>query len=216
MGQKVNPIGQRLKINREWKSKWFAAKNYRAFLLEDFKLRKAIGDKLKRAGLAEIEVNRSANLISITINSSRPGVIIGRGGSGIDDLRKFLGKLTKNKLEISIQEIKSPYQSAPVVLQMIAEQIEKRVAYRRAVKKAIEQVMKAGARGIKVMVGGRLNGADIARREKFIDGTVPLGTFKADVDFASGPARTTYGAIGIKVWIYRAENKEESQNSQNG
>jgi small subunit ribosomal protein S3 len=208
VGRKVHPVGQRLKINKEWKSKWFSDKNYKANLLEDFALRKGIIDKLKKtAGICEVEIKRSAHQIEIAVFTSRPGVIIGRGGAGIDDLRKSIEKITKDKLNLQIMEIKNPYLSAPTVFTQIAEQIEKRVAYRRAVKKAIEQVMKAGALGVKVSVGGRLNGADISRSETFIEGTVPLSTFKADIDYYSAPARTTYGAIGVKVWIFK---KEES------
>jgi len=216
MGQKADPRGLRLKINQTWQSRWFAKKDFAGLIEEDDRLRKVIRKKFSRAGVAKIEISRSANQVKITIFSSRPGIIIGRAGAGIEDLRKELLKITKSNLQLSIEEVKQPNLEATLVGQMIAEQIEKRVAYRRAVKKALEQVMKAGAKGVRIYVGGRLNGAEISRSETFVEGKVPLSTLRADIDYAKVGAQTTYGVIGIKVWIYKGERSKtlEEESSQ--
>jgi small subunit ribosomal protein S3 len=203
MGQKIHPKIIRVGISREWSSKWFSDKEFPKFLLEDYKIRKILEDKHKNAGIAEIEISRSANDTKVTIHTSKPGILIGRGGAGIEVLRKEIEKITKRKTGVVIEEISDPDNHAVLIGKNIAEQVEKRIPYRRAVKMAIENVMKSGARGVRVRIGGRLNGADIARVEMFSLGKIPLSSLKEDIDHARVTARTTYGAIGIKVWVYR-------------
>ncbi len=208
MGHKVDPRSFRLKQITTWKSKWFARKDYGKFLEQDNKIRCYLMRKLKEASVATIEIERSANNITVTIKTSRPGVVIGRGGAGIEDLKKIL----KNKfiqtgqvLNVNIQEVTKPYLNAELVVRMMSEQIEKRMPFRRVMKQAIIQVERAGAKGVKVSVAGRLNGSEIARTEKLGTGKIPLHTIRADIDYAQGEAHTTYGSIGIKVWIYKGE-----------
>ena len=207
VGQKTHPKLIRIGISKDWSSKWFSQKDYAKYLLEDYKIRKVINEKYKNAGIAEINIERSANNTSVTVNTSRPGILIGRGGMGIEGLRKEIEKITKRKTGVIVEEVSVPENSAILVAKNIAEQIEKRIPYRRAVKQAIENVMKVGVRGIRVRVSGRLNGAEIARNEKFFQGKIPLSTFRENIDFARIPANTTYGVIGIKVWIYRKEEE---------
>lgn len=207
MGQKVNPISFRLGSLQTWKSRWFSDKNYALYLKEDVTIRRFLKSKLKDAAVARVEINRSGNGIELILQSARPGIIIGRGGTGIDDLKKeILVKCFKNKkqnLKISIEEVKRPGMCAEIVLQNMIEQTEKRLPYRKIMKKAIEKALEAGCRGVKVMMSGRLNGVEIARREMLREGRLPLHTMRADIDYPRGVARTTYGAIGIKVWLYR-------------
>jgi len=203
VGQKVHPKIIRIGISRDWSSKWFAEKDYAKFLLEDHKIRKMIADKYKAAGVAEVEISRSANDAKVTIHTSKPGVLIGRGGAGIEDLRKAIEKLTKRKTGVVIQEVDFPEDHAVLVARNIADQIEKRIPYRRAVKNVLENTYKTGIRGIRVRVSGRLNGADIARSEPFSMGKIPLSSLRENIDYAHVGANTTYGVIGIKVWIYR-------------
>jgi len=211
MGNKVHPNAFRLGVIYDWKSRWFGKKgDYAKYLYEDFEIRKFLRKRLKLAGLVSIEIERSINKIKIIIFVSRPGVVIGRGGSGLEELKEGLVKLVsipnpQKNLEISCQEVKNPEISASFTAQRIAEQIEKRVSPRRVVQKTIEQVMGAGAKGIKVVLTGRIDGAEIARKQTYSEGKIPLSTMRADVDFAHQPAFTRSGYVGVKVWIYRGE-----------
>lgn len=219
MGRKVNPRIFRIGIINESSSKWFAQKNYSVFLKEDVQIRDFIRKKLREAGIARIEIERSSGTITIIIQTSRPGVVIGRGGAGIEDLKKiikqkFLGS-QKVSLNINILEVDKPDIVAELILQGLITQIEKRLPFRRVMKRGIEQAMNAGAEGVKVVMSGRLNGAEIARTETLSEGKVPLHTLRADVDYSRGTARTTYGAIGIKVWIYRGEVFEKETRKEN-
>lgn len=209
MGQKVNPISFRLGVIKNWPSRWFSdnKRKYRDFLLLDIKIRKFLQKKLKNCALALIEIERQTDKVKIILHSSRPGMIIGRAGVGIEGLKKELKKIIpKIKFEIILQEVKKPESNAAILTQMIAEQIEKRIGYRRAAKKAIERAAEsAGVLGIKIMISGRLDGVEIARQEWFARGKLPLHTLRADVDFAKAEAHTTYGTVGIKTWIYKGE-----------
>jgi small subunit ribosomal protein S3 len=208
MGHKVNPTSIRLQITDTWKSKWFSANNYANFLREDVQIRDFLEKHLRRAGLVRIEIERSnAGTLSITIKTTKPGMIIGKGGAGIEELKKkLISKLRlKTEVRINIEEVRDLNLQAQVIASQIAEQIEKRVAFRKLMKQSLEQVMNGGARGVKVAIGGRLNGAEIARTEHLSSGKIPLHTLRADVDFARATAYTTYGTIGIKVWIYRGD-----------
>lgn len=208
MGQKVHPKIIRIGVTRDWSSKWFSDKEYAKFLLEDYKIRKLLNKKHQTAGIAEIEITRSANDAKVTIYTSKPGVLIGRGGAGIEEIRKEIEKMTKRKTGVVIEEVTIPENYASLVARNIADQIEKRIPYRRAVKQSLENVMKSGVRGVRIRVGGRLNGADIARSEAFSRGKIPLSSIREDIDFAHVPANTTYGIIGVKAWIYRKEIKK--------
>jgi len=217
MGHKINPISFRLGINKTWHSKWFASgKKYRDYLLEDIKLKEFIANKLKNAGVASCQIEREPQTVKINIYSSRPGIIIGRSGVGIEELKKDAKKIIsskKSKIEVNIKEIKNPEENAALVAQIIAEQIEKRISYRKVLKKAIEKSMQSrDVEGVKVMVSGRLGGVDIARTEWLSEGKIPLHTMRANVDFAKYKAYTTYGIVGIKVWIYTGEVFKKSKN----
>lgn len=205
MGQKVHPIGMRVGIIRDWDAKWYAEKEYAEFLHEDLRIRKFIATKLADAAVSTIEIERAANRVNISIHTAKPGMVIGKGGSEVENLRKELNKLTGKRVHINIVEIKKPDLDAKLVGEGIARQLENRVAFRRAQKQAIQRAMRAGAKGIKTQVSGRLNGADIARAEGYSEGTVPLHTLRADIDYAWEEADTTYGKLGVKVWIYRGE-----------
>lgn len=205
MGQKVNPKSMRLKINESWKSTWFEGKNYASQLISDIKLRDKIMKDLKSAAISDVIIGRDANLISVTIYSARPGVIIGRGGAGSEKIKEMVEKATGSKARVNIIELKRPETNAAYVAQNVAFQLEKRMPFRRAMKQAAEKAVEAGVKGIKVQVAGRLNGADIARVEKVISGTVPLSSFKSGIDFAYVTALTTYGIIGVKVWIFNGD-----------
>lgn len=207
MGQKVNPRSIRLKINEGWKSLWFGGQNFGEKLISDLQIRQILTKKLKEASVADVIISRDANKVTIDIHSGRPGVIIGRGGTGTDELKKLLSKYVKNRLQINIIEVKKPDASAAIVAQNIAIQIEKRIPFRRAIKQAVEKAKEAGVLGIKIVVAGRLNGADIARSEKAAYGTVPLSTFKSIIDYKHVQSQTTYGVIGVKVWIYKGEKE---------
>ncbi|MEI6820637.1 MAG: 30S ribosomal protein S3 [Bacteroidota bacterium] len=201
MGQKVNPIGSRLGIIRGWDSNWYGGKNFEPKLVEDDKIRKYLNARLAKAGIARIFIERSLKLVTVTINSARPGVIIGKGGQDVDKLKEELKKLTKKDVQINIAEIKRPDLDSIIVSSAIARQIEGRVSYRRAIKMAVSATMRAGAEGIKVLISGRIGGAEMARREQYKEGRTPLHTLRADIDYATAEAHTTYGRIGIKVWI---------------
>jgi len=206
MGQKVNPHGLRIGIIKDWDTKWYASsKDFSSFLVEDVKLRKFIKNKLYIAGIARIEIERAANKIKINIHTGKPGIVIGKQGAGIEALRAELEKMTGKSVLLNITEIKNPDLVAQLVAENIAAQLEKRVSFRRAMKQAMSRTMKAGAKGIKTMVSGRLGGAEIARTEHYADGTIPLQTLRADIDYGFAEANTTYGKIGVKVWIYKGE-----------
>ena len=205
MGQKVNPIGLRVGIIRDWDSRWYAEKDYAELLHEDIKIREYIENRLKDAAVSRIEIERAANRVNITIHTAKPGMVIGKGGSEVEALRKALNELTGKKVHINIVEIKKPDLDAKLVAENIARQLENRVSFRRVQKQAIQRAMRAGAKGIKTQVSGRLGGADIARAEHYSEGTVPLHTLRADIDYAHAEADTTYGKLGVKVWIYRGE-----------
>ena len=216
MGQKVHPIGMRVGIIRDWDAKWYAEKEYAEFLHEDLKIRKFIASKLADAAVSTVEIERAANRVNISIHTAKPGMVIGKGGSEVENLRKELNKLTGKKVHINIVEIKKPDLDAKLVGEGIARQLEGRVAFRRAQKQAIQRSMRAGAKGIKTQVSGRLNGADIARSEGYSEGTVPLHTLRADIDYAWEEADTTYGKLGVKVWIYRGEILPAKKNTEKG
>ena len=216
MGQKVNPIGMRVGIIREWDAKWYAEKEYAEFLHEDLRIRKFIATKLADAAVSTVEIERAANRVNISIHTAKPGMVIGKGGSEVESLRNELNKLTGKRVHINIVEIKKPDLDAKLVGEGIARQLENRVAFRRAQKQAIQRTMRSGAKGIKTQVSGRLNGADIARSEGYSEGTVPLHTLRADIDYAWEEADTTYGKLGVKVWIYRGEILPTKKNTEKG
>ena len=216
MGQKVNPIGLRIGIIRDWKSRWYAEKDYADRLHEDLKIREYLTKRLSDAAVSRIEIERAANRVNITIHTAKPGMVIGKGGSEVEALRKALNELTGKRVHINIVEIKKPDLEAKLVAENIARQIENRVSFRRAQKQAIQRTMRAGAKGIKTQVSGRLNGADIARAEGYSEGTVPLHTLRADIDYAWEEADTTYGKLGVKVWIYRGEVLPARKNTKGG
>jgi small subunit ribosomal protein S3 len=206
MGQKIHPIGLRLGINRTWSSRWYAeAKNYPALVLEDSKVREFVKKKLFAAGISRTDIERKADQIDVNIHTAKPSVIVGRGGQGIDTLRKDLSTLTGKKVQINVIEVARVEADATLVAENIAAQLEKRIAFRRAMKQTMMRAMKSGAKGIKVMVAGRLGGAEIARTEWLRDGRIPLHTLRADIDYGTAEAKTLYGVIGVKVWIFRGE-----------
>ncbi len=205
MGQKIHPVGLRLGITRTWDSRWFEKKHYRAWLHEDVKIRKYFARWTRPAAISKIEIERRSNQTRVIVNTAKPGIIIGKRGVGIEEIRKGLETLTGKTVQVNVMEIKHPELDARLVGQNIVDQLEKRIAFRRAMKQAIMRSMRAGARGIKVQVSGRLGGAEIARTERNHDGKVPLHTLRADIDYAHVEAFTTFGRIGVKVWIYRGE-----------
>ena len=217
MGQKVNPIGLRMGINKTWESKWYAGnKDFAKFLNNDVKIRKFLEQKLKDAAVSSILIERNATKTEVIINTAKPGVIIGHSGEEIETLRKELEKIVKENIQISIKEIKNPDIDAALVAENIAHQIEGRVSFRIAQKRAMRNAMKAGAKGIKTSVAGRLGGAEMARTEGYSEGNTPLHTLRADIDYANKEANTTYGKIGVKVWIYKGEilaSKDKGGNS---
>ena len=207
MGQKCNPIGLRLGINRSWDSVWFDEKNYAAKLHEDIILRNYINNRLNHASISRIEISRTPKRVTVTIHTARPGIVIGRGGTEVEQLKKELKKFIGYDVNINVLEIKRPGLRAELVGQNIAQQLEKKVNYRRAVKKAIQSTMSMGAVGIRIRVAGRLNGTEIARRETYREGKVPLHTLRADIDYSCVESHTTYGVIGVKVWISNGEKR---------
>ena len=216
MGQKVHPIGMRVGIIRDWDAKWYAEKEYAEFLHEDLRIRKFISTKLADAAVSTVEIERATGRVNISIHTAKPGMVIGKGGSEVESLRQELNKLTGKRIHINIVEIKKPDLDAKLVGEGIARQLENRVAFRRAQKQAIQRTMRSGAKGIKTQVSGRLNGADIARSEGYSEGTVPLHTLRADIDYAWEEADTTYGKLGVKVWIYRGEILPTKKNTEKG
>jgi small subunit ribosomal protein S3 len=205
MGQKVHPFGFRLGVTKTWKSRWFAKQDYSKLLFEDLELKESLRDRLKSAGVSSIEVDRPGNKLRITIRTSRPGIIIGRKGAEIEKLKQELGKKTGREVFIDIQEVHKPELDAQLVAESIALQLEKRIAFRRAMRKAVDSAQRFGSKGIKVRVSGRLNGAEIARTEWYLHGQLPLHTLRADIDYGFAEARTTYGVIGVKCWIYKGD-----------
>ena len=205
MGSKVNPHSIRLKINKTWNSRWFGKQSYLDSFLNDLKIKSLLKEKLKEASVSEVIIKRDANKVAVNIFSGRPGVIIGRGGSGVEDLKKMLEKETNNRVQVNIVPVKKPDIDAAIIAQNIAFQIEKRIPFKRAVKQTLDKAKAAGVKGIKITVAGRLNGIDIARRETFNHGTVPLSTFSSDIDYKNVTALTTYGIIGVKVWVYNGQ-----------
>jgi len=205
MGQKTNPIGLRLGIIKGWDSNWYGGKNFGSKLLEDNKIRQYLTARLAKAGISRIVIERTLKLVTVTIFTARPGIIIGKGGSEVDKLKEELKKLTKKEIQINISEIKRPELDANIVANSISKQIEGRISFRRAIKTSIASTMRIGAEGIKVVISGRLGGAEMARSEQYKDGRIPLHTLRADIDYAKIEAHTTYGRIGIKVWICKGE-----------
>ncbi len=205
MGQKINPVGLRVGIIRDWEGRWFAEKDYATLLHEDLKIRRFVKSKLYNSGVARIEIERAANRVKVTIHTARPGMVIGRGGTEVENLRKSLEKLTDKQVSLNIAEVKTPDLNAQLVAENICFQLERRSSYRRAMKQAITRIMRLGALGVKVKCSGRLMGAEIARTEGYSEGKVPLHTLRADIDYGFAEAHTTYGKIGVKVWINKGE-----------
>jgi small subunit ribosomal protein S3 len=208
VGQKVHPYGFRIGFNKTWRSRWYAERKYAELLHEDLKLRDELKRKLGHAGVSAIEIERAANKLKVNILTSRPGIIIGRKGAEVDRLKEEVRKRTQREVFINILEIDKPEVEAQLVAESIGMQLEKRVAFRRAMRKAVESAQRFGAKGIKVRVGGRLGGAEIARSEWYLEGRLPLHTLRSEIDYGFAEARTTYGVIGVKVWIYRGESRE--------
>jgi small subunit ribosomal protein S3 len=205
MGQKVHPAGLRLGINRTWDSRWFARRDYSTLLHEDLRLRRFLTERLAQAGVSRIVIERAAKKTRITIHSARPGVVIGKKGADIEKLRTELAKMTRSEVSLNIVEIRKPEIEAKLIADGIAQQLERRVAFRRAMKRAVQSAMRLGAQGIRINCSGRLGGAEIARMEWYREGRVPLHTLRADVDFGYGTAHTTYGTCGVKVWVFKGE-----------
>ena len=205
MGQKTNPVGLRLGIVKTWDSRWFASRGYADLLKEDIFIRKYITSRLQRAGISKVVIDRAPKKITVTIHTARPGIVIGRKGTEVDQLRDELQHITKKEIHVNIQEVEKPEIDAQLVAEHVASQLEQRVSHRRAMKKAIASAMRAGAKGIKIMCKGRLGGAEMSRVEQYMEGRVPLHTLRADVDYARATARTTYGTSGVKVWVFHGE-----------
>lgn len=214
MGQKVNPIGLRVGINRTWDSRWYADRDYASLLHEDLRLRKFLKKKLVQAGVSRIVIERPAKKARITIHTARPGVVIGKKGEGIDQVRRELTKRSRGEVHLNVVEIRKPELDSTLVAESIAQQLERRVAFRRAMKRAVQSAMRLGALGIRITCSGRLGGAEIARTEWYREGRVPLHTLRAEVDYGEGTAFTTYGACGVKVWIFKGEVLEHDPMAQ--
>ena len=212
MGQKVNPHGIRLGIVKDWDARWYADKDFAQNLHEDIKIREYLKKSLQTAGVPRVETERSKNRLKLTIHTAKPGMVIGRGGSGIEQIKEGLKNLTDKRIDINIAEIKHPDLDATLVAENIAAQLERRIAFRRAMKQAVGRTMRLGAKGIKIAVSGRLGGAEIARRESYREGSIPLHTLRADIDYGTAEAHTTYGRIGIKVWIFKGEVLPDKKN----
>ncbi|MCX8157334.1 MAG: 30S ribosomal protein S3 [Verrucomicrobiae bacterium] len=215
MGQKTNPIGLRVAVNRDWRSKWYAEKkDFGKLLVEDFELRRYLKEKLKDAAVPKIQIERAGNRCRITIFTARPGVVIGRKGTEIDKLKEDLSKKTGKEIYVEIQEVKNPDLDAQLVAEGVAVQLERRVSFRRAMKRAVQTAMEQGAEGIRIRCSGRLGGAELARVEQYLEGRVPLHTLRANIDYGFAEAHTLYGKLGIKCWICRGENKPEATKNQ--
>lgn len=205
MGHKINPTGFRVGVIYDWQGKWFADRNYSELLHEDLRIRKLILSTLGEASISKIEIERNANQASVTIHTAKPGIVIGRGGQKVDELRNRLEKLTSRRVRVNIQEIRQPELDAYLVARSVADQLQRRVAYRRAIKQAVQRTMQRGAKGIKIRIGGRLGGSEMSRNETEKDGRIPLHTLRADIDYGFTEAHTTFGRIGVKVWIYKGD-----------
>ena len=206
MGQKVNPHGLRVGVIKDWDSRWYASKkDFANYLIEDNEIRKHLKKKLYIAGISKIEIERASNRVKITINTSKPGMVIGKGGQGVEEIRKEVEKLIGKNVTINVEEVKRPDPNAQLVAENIASQLERRVSFRRAMKQSIQRAMRLGAKGVKTACSGRLGGAEIARTEQYHEGTIPLQTLRADIDYGFAEADTTYGKIGVKVWVYNGE-----------
>ncbi|WP_278791623.1 30S ribosomal protein S3 [Leyella stercorea] len=214
MGQKVNPHGLRVGVIKGWDSKWYAGKDYEKFLLEDIKIREFIKEKLFLSGISKVEIERASNKARISIHTAKPGMVIGRQGSNIELLKSDLKKMTESAIEINIVEVKTPDMDATLVAENIAAQLERRIAFRRAMKQCVGRTMRMGAKGIKITCGGRLGGAEIARSESYREGSIPLHTLRADIDYGFAEAATTYGRIGVKVWVYKGEVLKSAKTAQ--
>ncbi len=205
MGHKVHPNGFRLGVSRTWNAKWYADRDYTALLQEDIAVRKLVGQRLANASVSQVEIERGINHVTVTIHTAKPGIVIGKGGANVEALRQQIGKLSSRKVKLEIREIRQPELDAVLVAANIAQQLSRRIAFRKAMKQAIQRTMKAGAKGVKIAVAGRLGGSEMARREWERDGRIPLGTLRADISYGQVHAHTTYGRIGVKVWIYRGD-----------
>ncbi len=207
MGQKTHPVGFRLGVIKDWQTRWFAQKpaDYRNLVIEDLSVRQMIQRRFPDAGISRVEIERSSNEAVITIHTSRPGIVIGRGGQRVDELRKDLEEMTKRRARLNVQEIRQPELDAYLVARSVADQLERRIAYRRAIRQAVSRTMQSGAQGVKIIASGRLGGADIARKEKAMEGRIPLHTLRADIDYGLAEASTGFGKIGVKVWIYKGD-----------
>jgi len=211
VGQKVNPHGLRVGIIKDWNSKWYAGKDYQKFLLEDIRIREFIKEKLFLTGISKVVIERASNKTRIFIHTAKPGMVIGRQGSNIELLESDMKKMTESMIDINIIEVKTPDMDATLVAENVAAQLERRIAFRRAMKQCVGRTMRMGAKGIKIMCSGRLGGAEIARSEGYREGSIPLHTLRADIDYGTAEAHTTYGQIGVKVWIYKGEVLPESK-----
>ncbi len=211
MGQKVDPRGFRLGITRGWDARWYAEKDYPNLLLEDVRIRNEIQRRLADAAVPRVEIERSANHLTVTVHTAKPGIVIGRAGAKVDELRQHLERLTGKRVRVNIAEIRQPELDATLVARSVAEQLERRVSFRRAMKQAVLRAMQRGAKGIKIVVAGRLGGAEMSRKEREVAGKVPLHTLRADIDYGTAEAHTTFGVIGVKVWIYRGDVLPESR-----
>jgi small subunit ribosomal protein S3 len=205
MGHKVHPYGFRLGVSRTWNAKWYAGKGYTDLLKEDISIRQLVTRRLANASVSGVEIERGINHVTVTIHTAKPGIVIGKGGANVEALRQQIGRLTTRKVKLEIKEIRQPELDAVLVATNIAQQLSRRIAFKKAMKQAVQRTMKAGARGVKINVAGRLGGSEMARREWEKEGRVPLGTLRADISYGQVLARTTYGAIGVKVWIYRGD-----------
>ena len=214
MGQKVNPHGLRVGVIKDWDSKWYAEGDFADYLVEDYNIRTFLKKKLYSAGVAKIEIERASDRVKVIIYTAKPGVVIGKGGAEIEVTKKELSKMTGKKVLVDIKEIKRPDRDAQLVAENIAQQLENRVSFRRAMKQCIGRTMKLGAKGIKIQCSGRLGGAEIARSETYHEGTIPLQTIRADIDYGFAEAKTTYGRIGVKVWLYKGEVLHEANNNR--
>jgi small subunit ribosomal protein S3 len=209
MGHKVHPYGFRLGVSRTWTAKWYAAKDYTDLLREDIAIRKLVGDRLASASVSGVEIERGINHVTVTIHTAKPGIVIGKGGANVELLRQQVGALTSRKVKLEVKEIRQPELDAYLVATNISQQLARRIAFKKAMKQAVQRTMKAGAKGVKIAVSGRLGGSEMARREWDKEGRIPLGTLRADIGYAQVHALTTYGRIGVKVWIYRGEVQGE-------
>jgi small subunit ribosomal protein S3 len=205
MGHKVHPNGFRLGVSRTWNAKWYSDKDYTDLLKEDIAIRQLVNRRLANASVSLVEIERGINHVTVTVHTAKPGIVIGKGGANVEGLRQAIGKLTSRKVKLEIREIRQPELDAVLVATNIAQQLSRRIAFRKAIKQAVQRTMKAGAKGVKVSVSGRLGGSEMARREWEKDGRIPLGTLRADISYGQVLSRTTYGAIGVKVWIYRGD-----------